>query len=111
MNGFQRDRDNSPAVAATGRTSDWRGVDWTIEPAGGIRGPASRARFGLESARDETVFAEVFHLVERPDVRHAIVDLALRRTGRQGRAGQPLLPHPWRQDRSDAWVRAALGGL
>ena len=30
----------------------------------------------------EAVSAEIFHLVERPDIRHAIVDVAIRRTGR-----------------------------
>jgi hypothetical protein len=32
----------------------------------------------------EAVSAEIFHLVERPDVRHAIVDVAIRRAGRPG---------------------------
>src|ERR1700716_4763800 len=59
----------------------------------------------------ETVSAQAFHMVERPDLWHAIVDLAVRRTGGRRRAGQPLLPHQGPQDRSVARLRAALGGL
>ncbi len=59
----------------------------------------------------EAVSAQIFHLVERPNVWHAIVDVAVRRAGRPGRAGQPLLSHQGPQDRSDARLRAALGGL
>src|SRR3954447_1243323 len=59
----------------------------------------------------ETVFPETFYLVERPDVWHAIVDVAVRRTGRRGRAGQPLLPHQRRQDRREPRLRTALGDL
>src|SRR5215211_7952915 len=100
---------------------------------GGATGPANRRSGGLEyqalsgqsaapvaserhdisnrPSPHEAVSAEIFHLVERPDVRHAIVDLAIRRTGRPGRAGQQLLSHQGAQDRSDARLRAALGGL
>src|SRR5258705_2137732 len=60
---------------------------------------------------DEAVSAENIHLVERPDLRHAIVDVAVWRTGRPGRAGQSLLSQQGPQDRSDARFRAALGGL
>ena len=45
----------------------------------------------------ETVFPQTFHVVERPDVRDAIVDLAVWRAGRRGRAGQPLFSHPGRK--------------
>src|SRR5258705_13780536 len=65
-----------------------------------------------EPARiDETVSAQAFHMVEWPDLWHAIVDLAVRRAGGPGRTGQPLLPHPWRQGRSLRRLRAGLGGL
>ncbi len=57
----------------------------------------------------ETVPAEILHLVERPDLWHAIVDLAVRRAGRPGRAGQPLLPHQGRRDRSDAGISSGAG--
>jgi NADH:ubiquinone oxidoreductase subunit len=40
----------------------------------------------------EAVSAEIFHLVERPDIRHAIVDVAIRRAGRPGRAGRKIDP-------------------
>src|SRR5438270_9750692 len=59
----------------------------------------------------EAVSAEIFHLVERSDIRHAIVDVAIRRAGRPGRAGQPLLSDQGPQDRSDARLRTALGHL
>src|ERR1700730_5739758 len=80
------------------------GLNWTIRPADGIRRPAL-----LEPAGpDETVSSQDVHMVERPDLRHAIVDVAVRRTGRRGRAGQPLLSHQGPQDRSGARLRAAL---
>src|SRR5687767_13358150 len=60
---------------------------------------------------DETVLLEIVHLVEWPDVRHPVLDLALWRVRRRGRVRQPLLPHARRQDRSRTWVRAALGDL
>src|SRR2546429_7879162 len=108
MNGLRRLRGIlSPKVRRHNRVSQMRGLYWTIQPADGIR-----AATLPEPARiDETVSAQAFHMVEWPDVRHAIVDLAVRRTGGHGRAGQPLLPHPWRGDRSIARLRAALGGL
>src|SRR5262249_36609137 len=59
----------------------------------------------------EAVFAEILHLVEWPDLWHAAVDLALRRTRRHRRPGQPLLPHSWWRHRSDARLRTALGDL
>src|SRR5205085_12095652 len=59
----------------------------------------------------ETVLPQAIHMVERPDVWHAIVDVAVWRVGRHRRAGQSLLPHPGRQDRSDAAFLAALGDL
>src|SRR6185312_5251714 len=60
---------------------------------------------------DEPVPAQDLHMVEWPDLRHPIVDLAVRRTGRRRRAGQSLFPHQRRQDRSHPGLRAALGGL
>src|SRR5260370_14112482 len=60
---------------------------------------------------DEAVSAQAIYVVERPDLWHAIVDMAVRRNGRPGRAGQPLFPHPRWQDRSLARLRAALGAL
>src|SRR5262245_51322999 len=66
---------------------------------------------GLGSRADENVFSALLHLVERGDLRHAAVDLALRRARGRGRVWQPLLPHQGRQDRSDARLRAALGDL
>src|ERR1700730_9042125 len=82
-----------------------RGLYWTIRHADGIRAQAL-----LQPDRpDETVSAQAFHMVERRDFWHAIVDLALRRVGGRRRAGQPLLPHPRRQDRSLARLPAALG--
>src|ERR1700730_1005971 len=59
----------------------------------------------------ETVLSEAIHMVERRDLWHPIVDLAVRRVGRNRRAGQSLLSHPRRQDRSDPAFRAALGDL
>src|SRR6266478_1805879 len=108
MNELRRLRGiGSPKVRRHNRVSQMRGLYWTIQPADGIR-----AATLPEPARiDETVSAQAFHMVEWPDVRHAIVDLAVRRTGRPGRTGQPLLPHPWRGDRSIARLRAALGDL
>src|SRR5258705_3097283 len=85
-----------------------RRLYWTSRLADGIR---AATRFPEPARIDETVSAQAFHVVEWPDVRHAIVDLAVRRTGWPGRTGQPLLPHPWRRDRSLAWLRAALGDL
>src|SRR5258708_33906931 len=83
------------------------GLCWTIRPAGGIRSAA----LPVPARIDETVSAQAFHMVEWPDLWHAIVDLAVRRAGGPGRTGQPLLPHQWRQDRSVARLRAALGDL
>src|SRR5579883_2392205 len=62
-------------------------------------------------ADHETVPAQILHLVEWPDLWHPALDLSLRRIGRRGRAGQPLLPDARRQDRSDAAFRAPLGDL
>src|SRR6266478_2146268 len=108
MNELRRLRGiGSPKVRRHNRVSQMRGLYWTIQPADGIR-----AATLPEPARiDETVSAQAFHMVEWPDVWHAIMDLAVRRAGRPGRAGQPLLPHPWRQDRSVSRFRAALGDL
>src|SRR5262249_60824443 len=60
---------------------------------------------------DENVFSARLYLVERGDLRHAGVDLALRRVRGRGRVRQSLLPHEGRQDRSNARLRAALGDL
>src|SRR3978361_1772450 len=72
---------------------------------------ASGLRPFLNRRFDETVSAEILHMVERPDFWHAIVDMAFRRTGRRGRAGQSLLPHQGPQDRSGRRLRTTLGGL
>jgi NADH:ubiquinone oxidoreductase subunit len=59
--------------------------------------PARRWHQGLNRSRtgrtDEVIPAQVFHLVERSDLRHAVVDLAVGRTGWRGRTRQPLFPH------------------
>src|SRR6266403_569952 len=108
MNGLRRLRGiRSPKVRRHNRVSQMRRLYWTIRPAGGIRA----ATLPEPARTDETVSAQAFHVVERTDVWHAIVDLAVRRAGRTGRTGQPLLPHPWRQDRSVSRFRAALGDL
>src|ERR1700732_4233885 len=83
------------------------GLYWTIRPAGGIRTATT-----LEPASAyETVFSQIIHMVEWQDLRHPIVDVAVRRTGRRRRRGQSLLPHQGSQDRSVARLRAALGDL
>src|SRR6266550_3961549 len=108
MNGLRRLRGIlSPKVRRHNRVSQMRGLYWTIQPADGIRA----ATLPEPARTDETVSAQAFHMVEWPDLRHAIVDLAVRRIGGPGRTGQPLLPHPWWQDRSVARLRAALGDL
>src|ERR1700676_613704 len=97
------------AASAVMQSSESECADFT-----GQSGPpmASGPQALLQPARpDETVSAQAFHMVERRDFWHAIVDLALRRVGGRRRAGQPLLPHPRRQDRSLARLRAALGDL
>src|SRR3954447_14591590 len=73
--------------------------------------PPVRQCFGSGHWLHETISAQAIHLVEWPDVRHTIVDLALWRTGRHGRAGQYLLSHQGTQDRSDTRLRAPLGDL
>src|SRR5258708_5355396 len=81
-------------LAATGRGGRVAERNWTIRPADGITAASI-----LEPARShETVSAQAIHMVERADLRHAIVDMAVRRAGRRRRAGQPVLPHPRRQD-------------
>src|SRR5580658_4181445 len=60
---------------------------------------------------DEKLPAAVFYLVERPDLRHSVVDEAPWRIRRRRRIRQSLLPHQGRQDRSDARPRAAVGDL
>src|SRR6185437_12804855 len=80
---------------------------WTIPRPNGIRA----ARHPRTGRSDETLSAQDLHMVERPDLRHPIMDLAVRRTGRRGRAGQSIFPYHWRQDRSRARLRAALGDL
>src|SRR5580704_15903799 len=60
---------------------------------------------------DEKLPAAVFYLVERPDLRHPVVDDALWRIRRRRRIRQSLLSHNGGQDRSDARPRAALGDL
>src|SRR5262245_54471509 len=101
-------------------------VAWTIHE--GIVRPAATgaiARAALDSRRarwqeapsrrclssNENLLDALLHLVERPDLRHPAVDVALWRAGRRGRARQPLLSHPRRQDRPGAALRAALGDL
>src|ERR1700739_3068029 len=59
----------------------------------------------------ETILPETLHLVEQPDLRHAALDLAVRRVGGRGCPGQPLLPDSRRCGRSDPAFRAALGDL
>src|ERR1700737_181406 len=94
-------------LAATGRWGRVAELNWTIRLADGITAASI-----LEPARPhETVSAQAIHMVERADLWHTIVDMAVRRTGRRRRAGQPVLPHPRPQDRSVAWLRAALGDL
>ena len=51
--------------------------------------PAAAPRAG---AAHEAVPPAVLHLVERPDARHPLLDLAGGRVRRRGRARQPLLP-------------------
>src|SRR5262249_41252485 len=72
------------------------------------QGPSIEASAGRPH---EAIFLEALHLVEQPDLRHAAMDLQVRRTRRRGRAGQPLLPHQGWRDRPDAALRAALGHL
>src|ERR1700722_1185135 len=83
------------------------GLYWTIRPAGGIR----TATLLEPASANEAVFSQIIHVVEWPDLRHPIVDVAVRRTGRRRRRGQSLLPHQGSQDRSIARLRAALGDL
>src|SRR5690348_9100665 len=59
----------------------------------------------------ETVLSQALHVVERPDLRHAAVDVAIRRARGAGRAGQPLLSDGRWQDRSGSAFRASLGHL
>src|ERR1043166_6700066 len=49
--------------------------------------------FPIQRVRHENVLPPLLHLVERPDVRHPAVDVALWRAGGRGRIRQPLLPH------------------
>src|ERR1700674_415767 len=60
---------------------------------------------------DEDFPVALLHLVERPDLRHPGLDLALWRARRRRRVRQPLFSHPRRQDRRRARLRAALGDL
>src|SRR5262249_40272506 len=71
----------------------------------------TRRKAQVQSLRAEALSAALLHLVEWPDLRHAAVDLALRRARGRGRVRQPLLPHQGRQDRPVAALRAALGDL
>src|SRR5262245_36581379 len=59
----------------------------------------------------EDISPALLHMVERPDLRNAGLDVALWRTRRRGRVRQPLLPDPRRQDRPEPRLRAALGDL
>src|ERR1700676_2799016 len=88
---------------------------WTRGNRAGMYGARRRPPADLSKpdspTRHEELPAALLHLVERPDLRHAAVDRALRGAGRRGRVRQPLLPHQGPQDRSDAGFRAALGDL
>src|ERR1700731_4572769 len=101
-------RDGRQARYAAAARAFCRSLYWTIRRAGGIRATSCNETVPRP---DEAILAQNVHMVERPDLRHAIVDLAVRRTGRRGRAGQPLLPHQGRQDRSHAPLPTPLGGL
>src|SRR5690606_24837389 len=80
---------------------------WTLRLGGGKSGPDHRDSV----SGDEGFPAPASHLVERPDAQHPGLDLALWRACRHRRIRQPLLPDQGRQDRSGAWLRAALGDL
>src|SRR4051812_15446019 len=63
-----------PATAGLARRN------WTIHSAGGNTIQRIRSK-----GRDhETVFPQNLHVVERPDLWHPALDLAVRRTGRRG---------------------------
>src|SRR5437868_11866052 len=81
--------------------------NWTFGGPDGINSPTKPSN----GSKYETVSAEILHVVERDDLRDEPVDVAIRRTGRYRRAGQQILPHQGRQDRSDAGLRAPLGDL
>src|SRR4030088_188196 len=97
----------NPPVRGHGRRGGVAELDWTIRLADGI----TAASILEPAGPHETGSAQAIHMVERADFWHAIVDMAVRRTGRRRRAGQPVLPHARRQDRSIAWLRATLGDL
>src|ERR1700744_2506394 len=78
---------------------DFRSLRWHHDPK------------QIGHAPHETVLPETLHLVEQPDLWHAIVDLEVRRAGGRGRGGQPLLSAPRRRCRSGPAFRAALGDL
>ena len=78
-------------------------------PRNGINARSQTQQPG--STGDEDLPAAPVHLVERPDLRHPILDLAVRRVRRHRRVRQSLLSHQGRPDRSDAGFRAALGDL
>src|SRR4029079_7265937 len=83
---------------------------WTLEQQAGMTDRPSNAAQAAQTA-DENLFPALLHLVERPDLRHPGLDLALRRGRRPGRVRQLLFPHRRRQDRSYAADGAALGHL
>src|SRR3954462_7571205 len=66
---------------------------------------------GMESISHEGLAAALVHLVERPDVRDAIVDVALWRARWQRRIRQPLFSDARWKDRPYARLRPPLGGL
>src|SRR5262245_12514416 len=72
---------------------------WTAPSRAGMNGAVRSKAPPDDANRDETFLSALLHLVERPDLRHPVLDLALRRAGRARRVRQPLLPYARRQDR------------
>src|SRR5215210_851928 len=59
----------------------------------------------------ENLLPAAVHLVERPDLRHPAVDLALWRIRRRRRVRQPLFSRTRREDRPGTRLRSPLGDL
>ena len=59
-------------------------------PSGQLAPPMASRRHVPSNRQnpDEAVSAQNIHMVERPDIRHATLDVAVWRIGRPGRAGQ-----------------------
>ncbi|CAH1675559.1 hypothetical protein CHELA20_51367 [Hyphomicrobiales bacterium] len=78
--------------------------DWTSITTGAITSATivgSDPAFGI--CGDERLSPARLYLVEQADVRNAVLDVAVWRTGRSGRVRQHLLSHEgWRQG-SGAW--------